>query len=122
MLREELTQTLGLQNDSYQYPNSVFQEDPQYTPVAYSSVDEEVIRLLYDQKIKPGMNGEQVRKALIVKQPVSSVAGNYTGPATNRFKSFRLSRGSLRVQTGIVWQYWSHSSQVALSFQVPLPS
>ena len=65
LLREELTQSFGLPNDSESYLNSVFQQDPQYKPTEYSDLDKEVIRLLYDRKIKPGMRKEEVEGALI---------------------------------------------------------
>lgn len=64
LLREELTQSLGLPNDSELYSNSVFQQNPQYKPTEYSNLDREVIRLLYDRNIHPGMGAEEVKGAL----------------------------------------------------------
>ena len=64
LLREELTQSLGLTDDSELYTNSVFQQNPQYKPTQYSDIDKEVIRLLYDNKIKPGMNRAEVKSVL----------------------------------------------------------
>ena len=64
LLREELTQSLGLPNDSKLYSNSVFQQNPQFKPTEYSSLDREVIRLLYDKNIQPGMSKEEVEGAL----------------------------------------------------------
>ncbi len=64
LLREELTQSLGLPNDSELYFNSVFQQNPQHKPTEYSNLDKEVIRLLYDRNIKPGMGEEEVKGAL----------------------------------------------------------
>ena len=78
LLREEFTQTLGLQDDSGLYLNSIFQQDPQYTPVEYSVIDKEVIKLLYDKKLTPGMNETQVKQALSVPTG-SAVASNETG-------------------------------------------
>lgn len=64
LLREELTQSLGLGDDSKSYTNSVFQQNPKYKPIQYSFIDKEVIRILYDKKIHPGMNREEVKDAL----------------------------------------------------------
>ena len=75
LLREELTQTFGLQRDSYRYQNSIFQQDPRYMPTEYLSIDKEVIRILYDNRLRAGMRKEQVKSALTV--PVGQqLAGN----------------------------------------------
>lgn len=77
LLREELTQSFGLAQDSYQYPNSIFQQDPQYKPTEYSHIDKEVIRMLYNDKVKPGMSQVEVVNVLTVQptnqQQVASV-------------------------------------------------
>ncbi len=59
LLREELTQSLGLQNDSYKYPNSIFYQKWTCT-TAYSKLDKMVIQYILDPRIKPGMNRTQV--------------------------------------------------------------
>jgi len=64
LLREELTQSLGLMKDSEWYIDSIFQENPFYKPTQYSNIDKAVIRLMYDEKIKPGMSPEQVTETL----------------------------------------------------------
>jgi hypothetical protein len=47
ILREEITQCLGLINDTYQYDNSIFYEG--YSEVTqYSDLDKEIIKLLYN--------------------------------------------------------------------------
>lgn len=74
LLREELTQSLGLTSDSESYTNSVFQQNPSYKPTQYSVIDKEVIKLLYDKKIKPGMNKEEVKSAL--RTSAQQVASN----------------------------------------------
>lgn len=59
LIREELTQSLGLMNDSNKYEDSIFYQD--WTDVTeYSPIDKNVIQLLYSKKIKPGMTKEQV--------------------------------------------------------------
>ena len=47
LLREELTQSLGLKNDSYKYENSIFQQ--KWTEVTeYAPIDIKVIEMLYN--------------------------------------------------------------------------
>jgi len=59
LIREELTQSLGLMNDSNKYEDSIFYQD--WTDVTeYSIIDKSVIKMLYLKKIKPGMTIEQV--------------------------------------------------------------
>ena len=63
LIREELTQSLGLMNDSNKYNNSIFYQE--WTDVIeYSEIDRAVIKLLYLKKVKPGMSKEQVLKVL----------------------------------------------------------
>ena len=47
ILREELTQSLGLLNDSDMYTNSVFYEYGN-TVTEYSELDKEIIQMLYN--------------------------------------------------------------------------
>jgi len=63
LIREELTQTLGLMRDSYAYPTSIFYQD--WTDVTeYAPIDETVIEMLYRPDIQPCMNQEIVRTRL----------------------------------------------------------
>ena len=63
LIREELTQSLGLMNDSAKYKDSIFYQE--WTDVTeFSEIDRAVIKLLYLKKIKPGMSKEQVLKIL----------------------------------------------------------
>jgi hypothetical protein len=65
ILREEFTQALGLMNDSFKYPNSIFQQ--KWTDVnEFSPIDRELIKILYHPRIKAGMNETRVRS--IIKQ------------------------------------------------------
>ncbi|MGC1244917.1 MAG: DUF2927 domain-containing protein, partial [Spirulinaceae cyanobacterium] len=53
IIREELTQSLGLMNDAWTYPDSIFYQD--WTEVnQFSELDKVVIRILYSPKIKTG--------------------------------------------------------------------
>jgi hypothetical protein len=47
LLREELTQSLGLCNDSYDYPESIFYQGWTET-TEYSDIDKEVIQMMYN--------------------------------------------------------------------------
>ncbi|MCJ7802814.1 MAG: DUF2927 domain-containing protein [Candidatus Marinimicrobia bacterium] len=63
LIREELTQSLGLMNDSNKYKDSIFYQE--WTDVIeFSEIDRAVIKLLYLKKVKPGMSKEDVLKIL----------------------------------------------------------
>ena len=59
LIREELTQSLGLMNDSNKYKDSIFYQGWTYIK-EFSELDKSVIKLLYLKKIKLGMSKEQV--------------------------------------------------------------
>ncbi len=63
LLREELTQSLGLLNDSEQYPESIFYQGWTST-TEFAPIDREVIKLLYREEIQPGMNRQEVDEVL----------------------------------------------------------
>lgn len=74
LIREELTQPFGLGKDSETYSDSIFYEasgDPGYA-TAYSELDKQIIQMLYDPRLKVGMNQAHAEEAL--KKPS---AGNY---------------------------------------------
>jgi len=54
LLREEFTQALGMWNDTAKYPDSIFYTVYGYT-TEYLEIDREVIRTLYNPKVKVGM-------------------------------------------------------------------
>ena len=74
LIREELTQAMGLASDSGSYNNSIFQQDPYYKPTEYAAIDKEVIKLLYNQKMRPGMTKQDVERVFITDS--SRIAGN----------------------------------------------
>jgi len=76
LIREELTQSLGLLQDSLRYADSIFYQGWTST-TAYSSRDEAVIRMLYDPAIEPGMDGRQAEAAL--SNAARLVAGDSAG-------------------------------------------
>jgi hypothetical protein len=60
LIREELTQSLGLLCDSYKYPNSIFYS--MWTEISqYAPIDKFVIKLLYSKDILPGMTINEVK-------------------------------------------------------------
>jgi len=63
ILREELTQALGLGNDIMYYPKSIFYDKPSRI-VQYSDLDKEVIRLLYHPSLIPGLGKDNVENIL----------------------------------------------------------
>ncbi len=59
LLREELTQSLGLLNDSNRYPESIFYQG--WTDVVrFTDLDKMVIQMLYHPDVRPEMTEEQV--------------------------------------------------------------
>ena len=75
LLREEMTQSLGIGNDSTRYPGSIFQQNWDSKPRAYTEIDKEVIQILYDTRVLVGMTPEQVKQAL-TESGVTQVASN----------------------------------------------
>ena len=63
LLREELTQSLGLMNDAWTYENSIFYQGWTRTQT-YAEIDRDLIRILYDPRVKAGHNPNQVRQAI----------------------------------------------------------
>jgi len=63
LIREELTQSLGLMNDSEKYEDSIFYQ--KWTNVnSFSDLDKAVISLLYQKNIRAGMSREQILNVL----------------------------------------------------------
>ena len=54
LLREELTQSLGLAKDSFKYPNSIFQSSWTQT-LNYMEIDKDMIRY-YHPNMSTGLN------------------------------------------------------------------
>jgi hypothetical protein len=60
LLREELTQSLGLANDSFLYPESIFQQDFATKVTEYAKIDKDLIRLLYHPEMENGLDETKV--------------------------------------------------------------
>lgn len=63
LLREELTQALGLAKDSPKYQNSIFQSS-WTTVIEYMEIDRDLIRLLYHPQMIVGLNKTQTEEQL----------------------------------------------------------
>ena len=63
MLREELTQSLGLARDSEEYLESIFQS-AWTTTNEYAEIDRDLIRLLYHPDVNIGLNENQLDEVL----------------------------------------------------------
>ena len=63
LIREELTQALGLVRDSDRYRESVFFQGWSETS-RYAAIDETVIRMLYRPEVRPGMRRAEVISVL----------------------------------------------------------
>lgn len=63
VIREELTQALGIMKDSWLYEDSIFYQGWTRTD-RFSTLDQEVIRMLYDPQIEVGMSQQQVARAM----------------------------------------------------------
>ena len=63
LIREEVTQVLGLMNDSSRYIDSIFYEGWTETN-RYSELDKSVIEMLYREDIEPGMTTNEVVEVL----------------------------------------------------------
>ena len=62
-VREELTQMLGLGQDSWSYEESIFYQG--YSEVTeFLSIDRSVIRMLYDRRLSPGMSRMEALRIL----------------------------------------------------------
>ena len=60
LLREELTQSLGMAKDSNRYSDSIFNADYSVDVTEYSEYDKALIRLLYHPKISTGLDSTEV--------------------------------------------------------------
>lgn len=63
LIREELTQSLGLMRDSIRYPDSIFYANRTQT-IEYAEIDKTLIKLLYMDAIMPNMTEAEVLEVL----------------------------------------------------------
>jgi hypothetical protein len=67
VIREELTQALGLLRDSDLYPSSIFYGPPS-SATTYAPIDRAVIEMLHRPEIAPGMSPNRARNILATLQ------------------------------------------------------
>ena len=60
-LEEEATQALGAANDLYRLEDTIFNDDNAH--IRFTAFDAVILRVLYDDAIRPGMNREAARAA-----------------------------------------------------------
>lgn len=80
LLREELTQSLGLARDSPKYNESIFQQN-WTTTTTYAPIDKEIIRLLYHPQISSGLSASQVAttlKTILLAEQVTTFAQSFS--------------------------------------------
>lgn len=65
LIREELTQSLGLFRDSWRYPESIFYQGWTATP-GFAPIDGPTIQLLYQPQLSAGMTQVQVRDLIML--------------------------------------------------------
>ncbi|MCR8547993.1 DUF2927 domain-containing protein [Salipiger sp. P9] len=75
-IHEEVAQGLGLGNDSPQARPSIFNDDDEFALL--TTHDEMLLKILYDPRLKPGMDADTVRP--IVRDLAAQLAGG-TGPS-----------------------------------------
>jgi hypothetical protein len=63
ILRENLAKSLGILYESNRYEKSIFYKDWS-TTIIFQPIDKEVIQILYNDKIKPGMTRKEVIETL----------------------------------------------------------
>lgn len=82
LIREELTQSMGLAQDSPRYPDSMFYSGYTDTP-AYSAMDRALIEMLYRDEVQAGMTDWQAASVLrtLTRRP-ATVAGLGGGVAS----------------------------------------
>lgn len=61
-IHEELTQTLGLMNDDPDVRPSIFNDDQEFALL--TEHDEILLRILYDRRLRPGMEADEARPLL----------------------------------------------------------
>lgn len=61
-IHEELTQTLGLMNDDPEVRPSIFNDDQEFALL--TEHDEILLRILYDRRLRPGMEADEARPLL----------------------------------------------------------
>ncbi len=98
LIREEVTQVLGLGQDSFTYPESVFYQRWSVTE-DYAPIDRELIEMLYRPEVEIGMDQTRVQRVLRTLRRIEAEPGAVgLPPATLR--SPELQRATRRPARG----------------------
>lgn len=81
VILEEITQSIGLPYDPETYPESIFYEHKSEEGIntsKYSELDKDVIKILYHDRMKPGINEKEVENIIksILKNKEIKLSGN----------------------------------------------
>lgn len=76
LIREELTQSLGLMQDSWSQPDSIFYQG-WTTTTEYSSQDKAIIQWLYQPQMHHNMTASDAQKVLIQLNPIIELTGTF---------------------------------------------
>lgn len=102
-IREEITQSLGLMQDSYTYPDSIYYQN--WTPgVHFAEIDKTLVRMLYRPDILPNMTREQADGIL---------KGHYSKAEIDYFNEIAF--GSEYVDDALVIHKWLHNPLLRIS-------
>lgn len=98
IIREEVTQILGLMRDSLRYPESIFYQNWSLVS-AYAPVDEDVIEMLYREELPIGAEpAEAVRVLRRLTRPAPVAVA---GPSGDRAPGIRVGTGPARGVVGL---------------------
>jgi hypothetical protein len=64
LLREELTQSLGLLNTSSAYPESIFNDHQGSQPAAFAPIDERLVEMIFRPELLPGIDATSIESIL----------------------------------------------------------
>ncbi|HHY75028.1 MAG TPA: DUF2927 domain-containing protein [Bacillus bacterium] len=62
-IRKKITQSLGLLHESWKYENSIFYQNDD-KPKTLTDLDKQLIKILYYQRLQPGMDAKTIKKEL----------------------------------------------------------
>ena len=117
LVREEITQTLGLLADSKEYPDSIFFEGYSETR-RFSELDKALIKTLYSPAIKMGMHAPDVEKVLGElsttpdgQLPPSITPPPYDDPNADLREALREAEEALKAKESVIATLQAHQEE-----------